>query len=1034
MNRTLLYSLGLLLLFAGLGLLVSPDSASAMLPSKQGENVSSSPQSGTSQALTLDSNLGFKIVYLAATGKDRANSVEFSPDDRSIAVGASFGIYLLDAQTLEKRAFIPTQSMVRSLAFSPDGQFIASGQYENDIHLWRASDGSLVRTLTGHQGWVRSLAFSPDGSLLVSISDDNTLRIWRTSDGAPIRVIREGVSGVRTLAVAPTGDLLAAGMMNGEIRFWRIEDGSLVRILRGHSDWVRALAFSPDGSFLASGSFDKTVRIWKVSDGALLHTLQGHTASVLSVAFSPDGQAVASGSVDQSVRIWQISSGNLSHILSGAQDFVFSVAYSHDGRKLAVGSVDNAVRVWDVADLQSQALQPMGDKESSAPAQSCVACHHPRKNFQTARVIEMSCSTCHGQGALVLNWCPIFPRADVPIQVSVSIPADPDLVGVPHGSSDLSVQIFSPGNGEHYYAQGDILSIAQVTGKVIYTGGSPQDVSIRLISEANGNLAVLYDTHPEADGSYALILTLNPQGSEPWMLAGLPSARFSQCYLCHDQDLAGAPTLPFGLVGLRVEATAPDGQTASDERWVWRDQSHTETVTVNTTLASNGDKPVASLAVQADAVLYNWRPRTTSALTDPDGATHLEVETQPDAPTDYTFQVEPQILDGVLYQSQAAVTTTMTSSKAAPSLSLEIASRSGSIDGEWKMPAGISAPQIPVWAIRLPDGLAEERLADAQGRFVFDNLYLAAYKLVGDPYWMVDHHLILESKNLDLRQQPTSQVSGQFVSIPAGTLTGQIQAEGGAWLPFAWVSTQGGSLAQPVLPDSGHYQISGLETGKSTVIASAPGYYSQAQVIEASTDASVEDFSLAPRPGLREIAWGNGKLIIPAETTAQVQGSTITFTRGWLWGQAQSGTLLNIHVGNDTLAISSAKFAIQSTSAGGFWLYLWQGSAQMALAGSTESISLQSGQMIVLGTTPTSPPVEFTPAAFLALTENQATPIDPTWQPTPSAILRDRLAGMGISLAKLITLIVYSLATIIAVIFPLLMLVWFVRRRIHRSI
>jgi WD40 repeat protein len=1031
----LLSSIGVLLLFASLGAAASPNSISAEIPGETGISFSSSSPSNPSNNPKAQSNPDFKTIYLADTGQDRANSVVFSPDDRSIAVGASFGIYLLDAGTLEKRAFIPTQTLVRSVAFSPDGSLLASGQYENDIHIWRTSDRSLYRTLTGHQGWVRSLAFSLDGNTLASISDDDTLRLWSVADGSPIQVIREGLKGVRTLAVSPEGNLLATGMMDGQIRLWRIDDGSLVRILNGHTDWVRSLAFSSDGKLLASGSFDKTVRIWDVSSGNLLHTLEGHSASVLSVAFSPDGREIASGSVDETVRIWQVASGTLSRQLSDPQDFVFSVAYSHDGRELAVGSVDNVVRVWDLAALQSQPAQTSEELAAPAPAQSCVTCHHPRKNFETARVIEMSCSTCHGQGALVMNWCPIFPRANVPVPVSVSLPENPDLAGVPHGAPGLSVQIFSPGNGEHYYAQGDVISVANVTGKVIYTGGSPQSVSIRLLSESNGDHTVLYETHPQANGSYDLLLGLSPQGSEPWLLVGLPSSRFTQCYLCHDQGLAGLPTLPYGLVHLRVEATAPDGQTASDERWIWRDKSHTETITVNTTLAVGKNAvSVAGLAVQADTVLYKWRPRTFSALTDANGIAHLDIETQPNSPTDYTFQIEPQILNGVQYQSINSAQVTITPNQAAPGMNLPIEAHTGAIQGEWQLPSGVSAAQIPVWIIQLPDGKAEKNLTDPKGRFNVEDLPLAAYKLVGDPHWMADNHVLIEPEDLDLRQAITSQVHGQFTAIPVGTINGQIQAVGEPWLPFAWVSIQGQSQSQPTMPDSGQYSLSGLVAGKLTLIASAPGYYSQAQAVQVAADKIWQGFSLAPRPGLNSIAWGKGSLIIPSETSVTVQGSIIDFIRGWMWGQGQSGSPFIIHVAEDTLTISAGKFAMQSSSEGAARFYLWEGSAQIVVPGVQEPVILKPGQMMLLGTNPPSKPVEFTEAAFLALRGSSPAPIDPSWQPSLSAILRDRLAWMGISLAKLITLIVYSLVVIISVIFPIAGIIWLYRRRIPRSV
>ncbi len=72
---------------------------------------------------------------------------------------------------------------VTSVAFSPDGRYLASGSEDRTIKLWRVSDGALVRTLYGHTDWVSSVAFSPDGQYLASGSGDKTVRLWCFSDG-----------------------------------------------------------------------------------------------------------------------------------------------------------------------------------------------------------------------------------------------------------------------------------------------------------------------------------------------------------------------------------------------------------------------------------------------------------------------------------------------------------------------------------------------------------------------------------------------------------------------------------------------------------------------------------------------------------------------------------------------------------------------------------------------------------------------------------------------------------------------------------
>jgi WD40 repeat protein len=68
---------------------------------------------------------------------------------------------------------------VRSVAFSPDGQLLASASDDETVRLWDPATGQHERTLTGHVGPVRSVAFSPDGRLLATAGDDGTVRLWR---------------------------------------------------------------------------------------------------------------------------------------------------------------------------------------------------------------------------------------------------------------------------------------------------------------------------------------------------------------------------------------------------------------------------------------------------------------------------------------------------------------------------------------------------------------------------------------------------------------------------------------------------------------------------------------------------------------------------------------------------------------------------------------------------------------------------------------------------------------------------------------
>ena len=236
---------------------------------------------------------------------------------------------------------------VVAVAFSADGQRIATASADNTARLWDATTGSTLHSLQGHKGKVVALAFSPDGRRIATASDDNTARLWDANTGSTLRSLEGHGGKVAAVAFSTDGQRIATASADATARLWDASTGSALHSLKGHSDKVVAVAFSADGQRIATASADATARLWDANTGSALHSLEGHKSMVIAVAFSPDGQRIATASADNTARLWDANTGSTLHSLKGHKSMVMSVAFSADGQRIATASDDTTARLWD---------------------------------------------------------------------------------------------------------------------------------------------------------------------------------------------------------------------------------------------------------------------------------------------------------------------------------------------------------------------------------------------------------------------------------------------------------------------------------------------------------------------------------------------------------------------------------------------------------------------------------------------------------------------------------------------------------------
>ena len=319
--------------------------------------VGGSPTSYASLSL-WEAETGKHITTLDTLERSILVSVAFSPDGETIASSHRDGaVELWDVATETRKTTFWTniRDGVESVHFSPDGKTLATAAEIGTVLLWDLTlidTGTEIATLTSHGQWIADVDFSRDGKTLAAADEDGNVRLWNISDEPTLETTIEFHNPI-SVRFSPDGETLA--ISGGWLLLWNIATNTEIATPTGDTGgYIYNVAFSPpDGKTLASGSEDGKVRLWDVESRTLKATLTGHTDIVTDVAFSRDGKTLASGSADGKVRLWNIATeteiATLTEIptLSTART-VWSVDFSPDGKTLASGSEDGKVRLWDV--------------------------------------------------------------------------------------------------------------------------------------------------------------------------------------------------------------------------------------------------------------------------------------------------------------------------------------------------------------------------------------------------------------------------------------------------------------------------------------------------------------------------------------------------------------------------------------------------------------------------------------------------------------------------------------------------------------
>ena len=213
-----------------------------------------------------------------------------------------------------KRTGLLKTSMGGMIMFSKNGYMLASalnndGATEDsrfNVVLWEVPEGKLYFWLKGHTDKIKALAFTPNGNMLASGSDDGTIRVWNTSTGTEMLSLPS--DNTLFLTFSEDGRILASRNRDGTIYLWDITTGKQFNSIEGTEPGRNVMAISIDNKMLASGDKDGAIYLWDIATGNKLSALQGHTGPIDSLTFSSDGKTLVSGDSYSGIFLWDLNS------------------------------------------------------------------------------------------------------------------------------------------------------------------------------------------------------------------------------------------------------------------------------------------------------------------------------------------------------------------------------------------------------------------------------------------------------------------------------------------------------------------------------------------------------------------------------------------------------------------------------------------------------------------------------------------------------------------------------------------------------
>lgn len=285
-------------------------------------------------------------VFLLRGHKAGISSLTFSPDSKTLVSGSQDETMKIWDVTSQKeiKAISNFGSAPTSLAFSPDGQFLAVGNY-GTIAVFQTRNWKKNKKKVCFPSFVENMVVVPGQTKLVASSwKEKSLIMMDFPSLSNEKVLKED-NWTDAISLSKNGQLIVTGSHSNSLKIWEVSSGELVNQFQNHDDWVYGCYFFDNDRKIVSVSLDKNILVSDAKTGKVLQKKLAHEDGISYAAISIDEKLLVTTSLDKTLKIWNLDSLELLYTYAGSKEKLITLAASPNGKWLAAGGSDQLIHL-----------------------------------------------------------------------------------------------------------------------------------------------------------------------------------------------------------------------------------------------------------------------------------------------------------------------------------------------------------------------------------------------------------------------------------------------------------------------------------------------------------------------------------------------------------------------------------------------------------------------------------------------------------------------------------------------------------------